>query len=206
MCAQIMKRKFFSYRVVLYSHYKFRHAVECLRCKVAFPNQFGSDMGDKIVARWSAIIATFIHGRRCYAFIWTHLWGGRLMAGSVFISSLWRHWYVILNLKKEEEESLRRLSRLTKNAEHRLFGLTKGTQSFGKGVVDAVSSHLQSTFVDWKMMTWTCFLWSLGSMFRYDDCCLHHYIVAVVSPFSLVQTDLCEWNFSCCDWHTTKYQ
>ena len=60
-----------------------------------------------------------------------------------------------LYYKKGEQKSPRKSSRLTENAEHSDFGLPNGTQNFGKGVVDADSSHLQSTCVDWKMMTWT---------------------------------------------------
>jgi len=58
--------------------------------------------------------------------------------------------------KKKEEELLRRSSRFIKYAEHRVFGQPKSTQNFGEGVVDADSSHLLSTCVDRKMMTWTC--------------------------------------------------
>ena len=62
---------------------------------------------------------------------------------------------LVYNRYYKEEESPRRSSRLTKNAEHRVFRLPKGKKFFGTDFVDADSSHLQSTCVDWKMMTWT---------------------------------------------------
>ena len=47
--------------------------------------------------------------------------------------------------------------KLTKNAEHRAFGLPKGTQKFWTEAVNADISHLQTACADLKMMTWTCF-------------------------------------------------
>ena len=56
----------------------------------------------------------------------------------------------------------RRSSRLIKNIEYTSFGQHKITQNFWTEVSDADSSHLQSTCVDWKIMTWTFFVWSMG--------------------------------------------
>ena len=83
----------------------------------------------------------------------------------------------------EREESPRRLSRLTKNAEHRVFRLPKGKKFFGTEVVDADSSHPQSTCVDCKRKTRTCCICSMG-VYRCVDCCLHHSMEAVLSPSS----------------------
>ena len=96
-------------------------------------------------------------------------------------SSCWRHWYVIL-ITKRKKKNCRNDPRLTKTAEHTVFGLPKGTQNFGKGVVDADSSHLQSAFVDLKMMTWTYCVCFIGMLRCDGDCCLHHFIEAVLSP------------------------
>ena len=82
--------------------------------------------------------------------------------------------------KKEEEELPRRLSRLTKTAEHIVFGLAKGTQNYGKGVVNADSSRLQSACVDLKMMTWICCVCFMGML----RCDVLHSIEAVLSPSS----------------------
>jgi hypothetical protein len=85
--------------------------------------------------------------------------------------------------EEEEEESPRTSSRLTKNAEHRVFRLPKGKKFFGTEVVDADSSHPQSTCVDCKRKTQTCCICSMG-VYRCVDCCLHHSMEAVLSPCS----------------------
>jgi len=86
--------------------------------------------------------------------------------------------------KEEEKESPRRSSILTINAEHRVLRLPKGKKFFGTEVVDADSSHPQSTCVDCKRKTWTCCICSMD-VYRCVDCCLHHSMEAVVlSPSS----------------------
>ena len=63
------------------------------------------------------------------------------------------------------------------------LGFPKAHKISYKGAVDADSSHLQSTCVDWKMMTWTFCVCSTG-LLQCDDCCLHHSIEAVLCPAS----------------------
>ena len=89
---------------------------------------------------------------------------------------VWYHYY-----NEEDKESPRRSPRLTKKCLANCFPATQmGQEIFRDRGCGSGSSHLQSTCAYWKIMTWTCCVWSMG-MLRCADCCLHHSIEAALS-------------------------
>jgi hypothetical protein len=170
------------YTEVIHNHYQFRHAVDYHNTKRHSPISL------------EVVWATKWWPNRVFAFILSVTEVNAMLAykqfckeevdGMLGFRKLLAEALVCNPYYKEEVESPRRSSRLTKNAEHRVFRLPKGKKFFGTEVVDADSSHPQSTCVDCKRKTRTCCICSMD-VYRCVDCCLHHSMEAVVlSPSS----------------------
>ena len=118
-----------------------------------FPDQFGCVMGEEIVAKYSFRIilsVTEVNAMLAYKHFCKEEVDGMLGFRKLLAEAL------VYNRYYKEEESPRRSSRLTKNAEHRVFRLPKGKKFFGTEVVDVDSSHPQSTCVDCTRKIQTC--------------------------------------------------
>ena len=131
---------------VIHNHYKFQHAVDDHNAKrhspislevalVVWATKWWPNRVFAFILSVTEVIAMLAYKHFCKEEVDSML-GFRTILAEVLVSN---------PFYKEEDESPRGSSRLTKTAEHRVFRLPKGKTFFGTEVVDAEISHPQST-------------------------------------------------------------
>ena len=145
------RQKQVTYTEVIHNHYKFRHAVDDHNTKrhspiilqVVWAKKWWPNRVFAFILSVTEVNAMLAYKHFCKEDVNGMLGFFKLLAEALVCNP---YYY-----KEEEKESPRRSLKLTINAEHRVSRLPKGKKFFGTEVVDAGSSHLQSTCVDCKI-------------------------------------------------------
>ena len=190
------RQKQVTYTEVIHNHYKFRHAVDDHNAKRHSPISLEVVWVTKWPNRVFAFIlsVTEVNAMLAYKHFCKEevdgMLGFRTVLAEVLVSN---------PFYKEEDESPRGSSRLTKTAEHRVFRLPKQRQDIFRDRGCGCWNFPPPKYMqDSDMFVYAPWVSIIVLIFVYIIPWEQHWVPPV-------QTDTCLLNFPCCDWHMAKY-